>query len=84
MEFRKIDVSVIVPVYMEEAYIENCIKSLIEQEFLREKMEWIFVDGGSTDKTIDILKRYQNEYPCLLKYYDNPKKNTVLCNEYRN
>ena len=63
MEFRKIDVSVIVPVYMEEAYIENCIKSLIEQEFPREKMEWIFVDGGSTDRTRDILKRYQKEYP---------------------
>ena len=74
MEFRKIDVSVIVPVYMEEAYIENCIKSLIEQEFPREKMEWIFVDGGSTDRTRDILKRYQKEYPCLLKYYDNPKR----------
>ena len=36
-------VSVVMPVYNEEAYIDDCIRSLLEQDFPKEKMEWIFV-----------------------------------------
>ena len=67
-------VSVVMPVYNEEKYIEKCIDSLLLQDYPTEKMEWIFVDGCSKDKTVAILKKYQDNYPKLIKIYSNPQK----------
>ena len=67
-------VSVVMPVYNEEKYIEKCIDSLLLQDYPTEKMEWIFVDGCSKDKTVELLKKYQNKYPKLIKVFNNPKK----------
>ncbi|MDN4861147.1 glycosyltransferase family 2 protein [Priestia aryabhattai] len=67
-------VSVVMPVYNEERYIENCILSLLKQDFSQVSMEWIFVDGCSKDKTKEIIKKYQKKYPKLIKLYDNPHK----------
>lgn len=72
MEVKEISVSVIVPVYMEELHLEGCIRSLLQQRYPREQMEWIFVDGGSSDRTVKILQGYQKKYPRLIRYYDNP------------
>lgn len=46
-------VSIIIPVYNVEKYIERCIKSLINQEY--EKIEIIAVDDGSLDKSLEII-----------------------------
>lgn len=51
-------VSVIIPVYNVELYIDECIKSLISQEF--REVEYIFINDGSLDKSIDILNRYDD------------------------
>lgn len=67
-------VSVVMPVYNEEKYIEKCIDSLLMQDYPINKMEWIFVDGCSKDKTVDILKKYQSKYPELIKILNNPQK----------
>lgn len=53
-------VSVIVPVYKVEAYIEKCIRSLFEQTY--ENIEFIFVDDASPDSSIKILKNVLKEY----------------------
>lgn len=71
---REIEVSVVMPVYNEEKYIRKCIESLFMQDFPSEKTEWIFVDGGSKDKTIDILNEYREQYPELIKVFNNPQK----------
>lgn len=71
---EKIIVSVVMPVYNEEKYIEKCVDSLLLQDYPVDKMEWIFVDGCSKDKTVEILKRYQEKYPSLIKIYNNPNK----------
>ena len=63
-------VSVVMPVYNEERYIENCIDSLLQQDFPKEKMEWIFVDGCSKDKTLELLSAYRDKYPELIKVSD--------------
>ncbi|MBQ4153936.1 MAG: glycosyltransferase family 2 protein [Clostridia bacterium] len=65
-------VSVVMPLYNEEKYIERCILSLVNQTYPVEKMEWLLVDGGSTDKTVDIIKKYQDKYP--IKLLKNEKK----------
>ena len=51
--------SVIIPVYNEERYLERCIKSLISQTY--KNVEIIFVDDGSTDNSLSICKRYEKK-----------------------
>ena len=67
-------ISIVIPVYNEERYIENCIDSLLLQDYPREYMEWIFVDGMSTDKTKERIHKYAQNFPLLIKVLDNPNK----------
>ena len=71
---NNIVVSVVMPVYNEEKYIEKCIDSLLLQDYPIDKMEWIFVDGCSKDKTVEILNGYREKYPSLIRVYNNPNK----------
>ncbi|BAF70359.1 glycosyltransferase family 2 protein [Nitratiruptor sp. SB155-2] len=66
-------ISVIIPIYNEEKYIAKCLDSIIEQEYPKDKMEVLLIDGGSSDKTIDIIKEYQKKYQ-FFKLLHNPKK----------
>lgn len=54
-------VSVIVPVWGVEKYIERCARSLFGQ--ILEDMEFIFVDDCTPDNSITILKEVMNDYP---------------------
>lgn len=54
-------VSVIVPIYKVEKYIEKCVRSLFEQTL--PLIEFIFVDDCSPDNSIHILQSILNEYP---------------------
>ncbi len=49
-------VSVIIPTYNEERYIETCLQSLIQQEDPADEI--IVVDNNSTDQTVEIASRY--------------------------
>lgn len=71
---NQIIVSVVMPIYNESRYIEQCVESLFHQDYPVEQMEWIFVDGNSTDDTVEKLKKYQERYPDLIKILSNPKK----------
>ena len=57
-----IRVSVCIPVYKVEKYIERCARSLFEQT-LKDGIEFIFVDDCSPDRSIEILKRVLEAYP---------------------
>lgn len=70
----EIIVSVVMPLYNEEKYIGKCIDSLLLQDYPTEKMEWIFVDGCSKDRTVEILEEYRKQYPELIKVFNNPQK----------
>ena len=54
-------VSVIIPVYNTEKYIEKCLESIIEQTY--ENIEIIIVDNASTGNIVDICRDYQEIYP---------------------
>lgn len=54
-------VSVIVPVYGVEKYIERCARSLFEQTL--DDIEFIFVDDCTPDRSIEILKQLLEDYP---------------------
>ena len=53
-------ISVITPVYNGERFIEACIQVVIDQQC--PDVEHIIVDGGSNDQTVDIIKRYAEQY----------------------
>lgn len=67
-------VSVVMPVYNESRYIDKCIQSLLEQDYAKEQMEWLFVDGNSTDDTVARIEKYRQQYPNLIRVLDNPKR----------
>ena len=67
-------ISVIIPVYNEEAYIDKCVSSMLEQDYDKSRMEWFFVDGMSSDKTRDILAGYRKQYPELIRVLLNENK----------
>jgi glycosyltransferase involved in cell wall biosynthesis len=54
-------VSVIIPIYGVEKYIERCARSLFEQTL--DDMEFIFVDDCTTDNSISVLKSVVEKYP---------------------
>lgn len=66
-------ISVICPIYNEEKYIAKCIDSILAQDYPKDNLEVIFVDGMSTDKTREILASYTEKYP-FIKLFDNPAR----------
>ncbi|MBP5562323.1 MAG: glycosyltransferase family 2 protein [Muribaculaceae bacterium] len=54
-------VSIVIPFYRSEAYIEQCIRSLFSQTY--DEVEFIFVDDGGDDGSVAILKGLIEEYP---------------------
>ena len=67
-------VSVVIPIRNEEKYIEKCLLSLLEQDFPKDNMEIIFIDGCSDDKTLEILDTYIKKYPGLIQVLENTNK----------
>lgn len=65
--------SVICPVYNEEKYIDNCIQSILAQDYDKNDLEVLFIDGMSTDRTRNIIFSYVEQYP-FIKMLDNPKR----------
>lgn len=51
--------SIIIPVFNAEKYIDRCIESILEQEY--ENYELILVNDGSTDSSEQICKKYLNQ-----------------------
>lgn len=54
-------ISIITPTYNSEEYLENCILSIKNQMF--SDYEHIIVDGRSSDRTLEIIKKYEGTYP---------------------
>ena len=57
---KKSVVSIIVPIYNVEKYIERCVRSLFEQTL--DNIEYIFVDDGSPDQSMVIVRQLIKEY----------------------
>ncbi len=70
----ELTVSVVMPVYNESRYINKCIESLLQQDYPQDDMEWIFVDGNSSDDTVKRIEDYAIRYPKLIKVRNNPHK----------
>ncbi|MGO1368553.1 glycosyltransferase [Senegalia sp. (in: firmicutes)] len=67
-------VSIIIPVYNEEKYIEECIRSLDNQSYPKDKLEILVVDGMSTDRTLEKVNKLSNELNINIKVIENTKR----------
>lgn len=61
-------ISVIVPVYNVENYIEKCLETLVNQTL--KDIEIILVNDGSKDRSIDIINRFIKQYPDKIVYLE--------------
>lgn len=63
-------ISVIMPVYNNDLYLEDSIKSILNQS--HQNLELLIVDDGSTDRSLEIIKLFQKQDP-RIKIYRNKK-----------
>lgn len=76
--FCQTKVSVIVPIYNVEKYIERCVRSLMEQTL--DNIEYIFINDATPDRSMEVLNCVINEYPLRLQSVNiiNNEKNMGL------
>lgn len=61
-------ISLIIPVYNVEEYIERCLVSCIAQDLSSEEYEIIIINDGTQDNSVAIVEKYQKLYPCLIHF----------------
>lgn len=66
-------VTIILPMRNEEKWIAACIESILRQDYPRDRMEVLLVDGMSTDRSREIVSEYAQRHP-FLKLVDNPER----------
>lgn len=67
---KQIKISIITAAYNVEKTIEQTILSIVQQDY--PNLEYIIVDGNSTDKTVEIIKKYASHYG--IKWVSEPDK----------
>lgn len=67
------EVAIAIPTLNEERFISRCLDSIIKQTFKFEKMDVMIIDGGSNDKTKDIVAKYQKSHQNI-RFIENKKK----------
>lgn len=70
--------SVCIPSYNMEKYLPRNLDSFVASDY-RGNIELIIVNDGSTDRTLEIARRYQQQYPDTIKVIDKPNGHYGSC-----
>ena len=65
---EKMKVSIVIPVYNTEQYVEECIQSALNQTY--KNIEVIVVNDGSTDNSLQIIRKYSDRIK-IIKFWIN-------------
>lgn len=65
--------TIIVPTYNRSHFIEKSFSALVNQNYPKDRLEIIAIDDGSIDRTPEILRRFQSEYP-YFRYFTQPNR----------
>lgn len=68
-----IEIAIIIPTYNEARFIECCLDSIRQQTYPFNQMDVMVIDGGSTDKTCEVVRIYSAKYPNV-RLLNNPKR----------
>ena len=68
-------VSIIIPIRNENEFIAQCLQSVVDQDYPRGNMEILVVDGGSEDRSREIVTEFSSKYP-MIELLDNPQLST--------
>lgn len=69
---QDIDLSVIIPTYNSEKYIDKTLNCLLASfNYQLERIEVIIIDDGSEDRTVDIINEYAKQYATISVYVQN-------------
>ncbi len=68
-------ISVITPSYNQGRFLEECIQSVLGQKY--PNLEYIIIDGGSTDNSLEVIKKYESEITYWISEKDNGQSNAI-------
>ncbi|MBI9044557.1 MAG: glycosyltransferase [Anaerolineaceae bacterium] len=68
-------ISIITPSYNSQDYIEQTIKSVVLQNY--QNLEYIIIDGGSTDNTIEIIKKHEERIDYWISEKDSGQSEAI-------
>ena len=69
-------ITIVTPFFNQARYLEETIKSIIKQNY--PNMEYIVIDGGSTDGSVDIIRQYEDQLSYWCSERDRGQSDAIM------
>lgn len=73
---KEILISIIIPVYNTEKFLERCLESIVRQTL--KEFEILLINDGSTDRSLEICYRFRQNYPDIIRVFDNKNQGSSV------